>query len=266
VWPWTQDKRLAPRAPVGFLGIRRQRAPDKEWAVDFVVGTSGYSYKEWKGPFYPEDLPAGEMLRYYGERLNGVEINNTFYRMPKASVLEGWSAQVPESFRFSIKASQKITHHKRLKEAHDEVEYLVRTVRTLGEKLGVLLFQLPPNLKKDMERISAFLKLLPRDVPVAFEFRHESWHDDEVIEALRGHGAALCCADTEEDEGDAPLVATAGWGYLRLRRPTYELADLERWVARIGEQPWERVFVFFKHEDAGAGPRMAAAFRKVAGD
>ena len=239
-------------------------APDREWAVDFVVGTSGYSYKEWKGPFYPADLPTADMLRYYGERLNGVEINNTFYRMPKASVLESWSEQVPESFRFSIKASQKITHHKRLKpEAADETDYLVRTVRTLGPRLGVLLFQLPPNLKKDVERLRGFLEMLPRDIPAAFEFRHETWHDDEVFDALRAHGAALCCADTEEDEGDALLVATAGWGYLRLRRPTYERADLERWAAHIAGQPWKRAFVFFKHEDEGAGPRMAAAFREV---
>jgi len=205
--------------------------------VDFVVGTSGYGYKEWKGPFYPEDLPAAEMLRYYGERLNGVEINNTFYRMPKASVLEDWSEQVPESFRFAIKASQKITHHKRLKpEAADETEYLVNTVRTLGPKLGVLLFQLPPNLKKDVERLHGFLEMLPGDIPAAFEFRHPTWHDDEVFDALRAGGAALCCADTEDDDGDAPLVATAGWGYLRLRRPTYERADLERWAARVAHQ------------------------------
>jgi len=232
--------------------------------VELHIGTSGYSYKEWKGPFYPEDLPAGEMLRFYGERLNGVEINNTFYRMPKASVLEEWASQVPEAFRFSIKASQKITHHKRLKEAGDETDYLVRTVGTLGPKLGCLLFQLPPNLKADLARLEAFLALLPRDVPAAFEFRHPTWHDDAVFEALRAHGAALCCADTEDDEGDAPLVATAGWGYLRLRRPTYERADLARWAERVAAQPWERAFVFFKHEDEGAGPKMAAAFREVA--
>jgi len=247
---------------VDLEGIR-----EGERAMDFVVGTSGYSYKEWKGPFYPEDLSAGEMLRYYGERLNGVEINNTFYRMPKVSVLEDWSSQVPESFRFSIKASRKITHHKRLKpEAADETEYLVRTVRALRDKLGVLLFQLPPNLKKDLERLRGFLDTLPADIPAAFEFRHDTWHDEEIFEVLRAHGAALCCADTDDDDGDAPLVSTAGWGYLRLRRPTYERSDLERWAARIAEQPWERAFVFFKHEDEGAGPRMAAAFREVVGE
>lgn len=232
--------------------------------MQLIVGTSGYSYKEWKGPFYPEDLPAGEMLRFYGERLNGVEINNTFYRMPKASVLEEWASQVPEGFRFSIKASQKITHHRRLKDAGDETEYLTRTVGALGERLGCLLFQLPPNLKVDVERLRGFLALLPSGLPAAFEFRHPSWHDDAVFDALREHGAALCCADTEEDEGDAPLVATADWGYLRLRRPTYERPDLERWAQRVAAQPWERAFVFFKHEDEGAGPKMAAAFREAA--
>lgn len=232
--------------------------------MELHVGTSGYSYKEWKGPFYPDDLPAGDMLRYYAERLNAVEINNTFYRMPKASVLEEWAAQVPEGFRFSIKASQKITHRKRLKEAEEETEYLVRTVATLGDRLGCLLFQLPPNLKADLERLKAFLGLMPGGVPAAFEFRHASWHDEAVFQALRDHGAALCCADTEDDEGDAPLVATAGWGYLRLRRPSYERPDLERWAARVREQEWGRAYVFFKHEDEGAGPRMAAAFGEVA--
>ena len=233
--------------------------------MDLHVGTSGYSYKEWKGPFYPEDLAAADMLRYYGERLGSVEINNTFYRMPKTSVLESWAEQVGDGFRFSIKASQKITHRKRLKEAADETGYLVDTVRALGAKLGVLLFQLPPNLKKDVERLRSFLALLPSDLPVAFEFRHESWMDDEVLDALRGHGAALCCADTDEGEEDAAIVATAPFGYLRLRRPDYAAPDLARWAERVQAQPWERAFVFFKHEDEGAGPRMAMQFLEVAG-
>jgi len=234
--------------------------------VRLHVGTSGFAYKEWKGPFYPEDLAAGDMLRYYGERLNTVEINNTFYRMPTVSVLEAWAEQVPETFRFSIKASQKITHRRRLKGAEEETDYLVRTVRILGPRLGVLLFQLPPNLKKDVERLSAFLETVPRDIPAAFEFRHETWMDEEVYDALRAHGAALCCADTEEGEEDAPLISTTSWGYLRLRRPAYERTDLERWGARIGAQLWERAFVFFKHEDEGAGPKMAAQFYSLCDD
>jgi uncharacterized protein YecE (DUF72 family) len=228
--------------------------------VELHVGTSGYSYKEWKGIFYPEDLPAGDMLRYYAGRLSSVEINNTFYRMPKISVLGSWAEQVGDGFRFSIKASQKITHRKRLKEAEDETGYLVRTVRTLGSRLGVLLFQLPPNLKKDVERLARFLELLPEELPSAFEFRHESWKDDEVHDTLRAHGAALCCADTEDSEEDEPIVGTAPFGYLRLRRPGYTTEDLVRWAGHVRSQPWERAFVFFKHEDEGAGPRMAMEF------
>ncbi len=228
--------------------------------MELHVGTSGYSYKAWKGIFYPEDLSAGDMLRYYAGRLGSVEINNTFYRMPTVSVLESWAGQVGDGFRFSIKASQKITHRKRLKEAGDETDYLVRTVRALGSRLGVLLFQLPPNLKKDVERLTRFLELLPADLPVAFEFRHDSWRDDEVHEALRAHGAALCCADSEDSEEDEPIVSTAPFGYLRLRRPGYAPEDLARWAERVQAQPWERAFVFFKHEDEGAGPRMAMEF------
>jgi uncharacterized protein YecE (DUF72 family) len=234
--------------------------------VQLHVGTSGYGYKEWKGSFYPEDLAAADMLRYYGERLNAVEINNTFYRMPTVAVLESWAQQVPDLFRFSIKASQKITHRRRLKGAEEETDYLVRTVRALGPRLGVLLFQLPPNLKKDVGRLGTFLETVPRDIPTAFEFRHDTWMDDDVYDALKAHGAALCCADTEEDEADAPLIATASWGYLRLRRPTYDRADLQRWATRIGEQPWERAFVFFKHEDEGAGPKMAEQFSSTYND
>jgi uncharacterized protein YecE (DUF72 family) len=233
--------------------------------VELHVGTSGYSYKEWKGTFYPDDLPASEMLRWYGERLNGVEINNTFYRMPKVSMLEEWASQVPAPFRFSIKASQKITHHKRLKEAQDETGYLLRTVASLGPKLGAVLFQLPPNLKKDVDRLRAFLPLLPGGLPAAFEFRHPTWRDEEVLTALRDHEAALCTADSEEADADASVVTTARWGYVRLRRPDYARSDLERWAERILAQPWERAFVFFKHEDEGAGPRLAALFREVAG-
>jgi len=233
--------------------------------VELHVGTSGYSYKEWKGSFYPEDLPAKEMLTYYGERLNAVEINNTFYRLPKASVLVDWASQVPEGFRFSIKASRKITHFTRLKEdSRDPTEYLLSTVTELGDKLGVILFQLPPNLKKDVPRLTAFLEMLPEGTPGAFEFRHDTWKDDEVHEVLRARGMALVCADTDESGEDEPLVSTAGWGYLRLRRPDYEDADLARWAEQIAAIGWDRSFVFFKHEDEGAGPRLAARFREIA--
>jgi uncharacterized protein YecE (DUF72 family) len=232
--------------------------------VELYVGTSGYSYKEWKGSFYPEDLPAKEMLRYYGERLSAVEINNTFYRLPKVSVLESWAEQVPDRFRFSIKASRRITHFARLKsEARDPTEYLLSTVDTLGTRLGAVLFQLPPNLKADAARLAAFLEMLPDDTPAAFEFRHESWTHDEVHDLLRARGMALVCADTEETDEDEALVETGSWGYLRLRRPGYSDEDLARWADRLRDTGWDHAFVFFKHEDEGAGPRMAGRFSEI---
>ena len=223
------------------------------------VGTSGFSYKEWKGPFYPEDLSNKDMLRFYGERLRSVEINNTFYRMPKPEVLESWAQQVPESFRFAIKASRRITHIERLKEPVDETNYLLETLGVLGERLGVVLFQLPPNLKKDLERLQRFLELLDGRVPAAFEFRNESWFDDEVVECLTAAGAALCVSETDDGEDGAPRV-TAPFGYLRLRRSAYTSEQLAAWAARLRDLSWREAFVFFKHEDAGAGPRMAAEF------
>ena len=234
--------------------------------MELYVGTSGYSYKEWKGSFYPEDLPAKDMLSYYGERLSAVEINNTFYRLPKASVLESWAGQVPDGFRFSIKASRRITHFARLKdEARDPTDYLLSTVEALGPKLGVILFQMPPNLKADVPRLEAFLSLLPAGTPGAFEFRHESWKDDAVYDALRARAMAWVCADTDESEADEPVLSTAPWGYLRLRRPDYGDGDLERWVGRVEGTGWEKAFVFFKHEDEGAGPKLAASFVALAG-
>jgi uncharacterized protein YecE (DUF72 family) len=234
--------------------------------VELLTGTSGFSYKEWKGSFYPEDLKADAMLRYYAERLPTVEINNTFYRMPKASVLENWAAQVPAGFVFVLKGSQRITHMKRLKDAGESVAYLFDSAAVLGEKLGPVFFQLPPFAKKDVSRLRAFLDVLPAGRPVAFEFRHESWFDDEVYEALRSRDAALCAADTDEsgDEG-APIVPTASWGYLRLRRAEYSDDDLRGWAAKVRAQAWDRAFVFFKHEDAGKGPALAARFRAILG-
>ena len=223
-----------------------------------LAGTSGFSYKEWKGSFYPEDLPAEEMLAYYSSRLPAVEINNTFYRMPKPSLLEGWAAQVPAEFRFILKASQRITHRKRLKEAGDEVAYFFQTASTLGERLGPTLIQLPPNLKKDLPRLEAFLGVLPEGARAAFEFRHASWFEDDVFEALRARKAALCIA--EDEELATPLVATADWGYLRLRRQDYDDAAVAAWAEKVRGQAWGEAFVFFKHEDAGSGPKLAAEF------
>ncbi len=231
--------------------------------MDLYVGTSGYGYKEWKGPFYPEGLADGEMLRYYGERLNAVEVNNTFYRMPSPAVLESWAAQVPDAFRFSIKASRRITHHKRLAGVEEEMGYLLGALDALGDRLGVLLVQLPPYLQRDLELLGRFLGLLG-SVPAALEFRHESWSAPDVHELLRRHGVAWCHADSDGSDGEATLVSTAAWGYLRLRRAAYTDADLERWAGRIRSQAWDRAFVFFKHEDAGAGPHLAARFTTLA--
>jgi uncharacterized protein YecE (DUF72 family) len=219
------------------------------------TGTSGFSYKEWKGSFYPEDLPDSGMLRHYASRLSAVEINNTFYRMPRAALLGSWAEQVPDGFVFALKASQQITHRKRLKEAGEAVSYFFDVATTLGDRLGPVLFQLPPNLKKDLPRLKDFLGCLPPASRSAFEFRHESWFDREVFEALRGAHSALCWA--EDEDLATPPEPTADWGYLRLRRADYGDPELAAWADRIRAQAWTEAFVFFKHEEEGTGPRLA---------
>jgi uncharacterized protein YecE (DUF72 family) len=223
--------------------------------MQLLTGTSGYSYKEWKGPFYPEKIAADEMLSYYAQRLRTVEINNTFYRMPAESVLWQWSEQVPAGFAFSLKAPQRISHVKRLREADADVQEFLRRAAVLGSKLAQVLVQLPPQLRKDLPRLEAFLAQLPAHPRFAFEFRHASWQDDAVYQALRSRGAMLCIADT--DDGDTPLVATADRGYLRLRREQYSEDELRAWAQRIAAQPWTHAFVYFKHEDAGLGAKFA---------
>lgn len=229
--------------------------------MGLYVGTSGFAYKEWKGPFYPADLPDAGMLRYYGERFRTVEVNNTFYRMPKPSVLEGWAAEVPPDFRFVLKASQRITHYQRLKDTDESVAYLLKVSASLGDKLGPFLFQLPPHLRKDVARLAAFLAKLEPPARAALEFRHESWFDDEVFAVMREHNAALCIAQAEEL--DVPFVSTADWGYLRLRLPDYDDAGLSEWATRVRGQAWSDAFVFFKHEDAGKGPQLANRFLEL---
>jgi uncharacterized protein YecE (DUF72 family) len=226
------------------------------------VGTSGYSYKEWKGSFYPEKIPAKDMLRYYSERLSTVEINATFYRMPQPSMLENWKKQVPPEFRFSLKASQRITHFKRLKETDEETKYFLETASLLGEQLGVVLFQLPPNMKKDLPRLETFLGQLPQTTPAAFEFRHPTWFDDDVLDLLRSQNRPLVVSDTD-DMPTTHIDKTADWGYLRLRRINYSEENLVEWAARIQAQNWKETFLFFKHEDAGTGPKLAAQFLKL---
>ncbi|HET7548470.1 MAG TPA: DUF72 domain-containing protein [Usitatibacter sp.] len=220
----------------------------KGGARKILAGASGYSFKEWKGPFYPEKAKSEEMLPYYSARLPTVEINNTFYRMPQPAMLENWVKCTPEGFRFSIKASRRITHISRLKEsAADSVAYLYRNLAALGAKRGPVLFQLPPLLKKDLPRLEAFLAMLPVGHCAAFEFRNETWFEDDVYAALRGAGAALCLS---EREGNAlpPLVETAPWGYVRLRLEQYSDDDLRRWAERLAATGWNETFVYFMHE------------------
>ena len=225
------------------------------------VGTSGFSYKEWKGSFYPEDIKPDAMLRFYAERFSTVEINNTFYRMPSRELLERWAAEVPESFAFVLKSPQRITHQKRLLEtAAPDVQHLLETATALGPKLGPILFQTPPFLKKDLPRLEAFLGFLPDSCRAAFEFRNESWFDDEVRGLLSARGAALCTADTDDGEPDANFAATTSWGYLRLRRTDYDDAALDAWAARVRGQAWSDAWVFFKHEDEGNAALLAARF------
>jgi uncharacterized protein YecE (DUF72 family) len=232
--------------------------------MNLYVGTSGYSYKEWKGSFYPEKLPAKEMLRYYGERFRTVEINNTFYRIPKTAVVEAWAEETPADFKFVLKASQRITHIKRLKDADEALSIMLHVSSALQDRLGPLLFQLPPNMKKDLPRLRDFLSLLPKDRRTAWEFRHSSWFDEEVFTLLRDHAAALCIAQADDDL-EVPFVSTADWGYLRLRLPEYTDTDLESWLARVREQNWQTAFVFFKHEDEGTGPAFARRLLELAG-
>ena len=231
--------------------------------MNLHVGTSGFSYKEWKGTFYPEDLPAKEMLTYYASRLPAVEINNTFYRLPQKSMLENWKEQVPSNFRFSIKASQRITHFKRLNDVEDETKYLLESAGALEDRLGVVLFQLPPNMKKDLPRLETFLECLPATTRAAFEFRHQTWLEDDVLQVLSAKNHALCISDTD----DLPVThidRTADWGYLRLRRVEYAEANLNEWLDRVREQNWTDAFVFFKHEDEGTGPKLAGQFLELA--
>ncbi len=218
-------------------------------AARLIAGASGYSYKEWKGGFYPQGIKAEEMLAWYAERLPTVEINNTFYRMPKTTVVESWAATTPAHFRFAIKASRRITHISRLKadSAAEPLGFLYRNLAALGTKRGAVLFQLPPFLKKDLARLQEFLDMLPGGHQAAFEFRDASWFDDHVYDALKAAGAALCLSE-REDSTPPPLVETAAWGYLRLRLEEYTERDLERWAERLAATGWREILVYFMHE------------------
>ena len=227
------------------------------------AGTSGFSYDEWKGSFYPADLPAKQRLTYFATRLNTVEINNTFYRTPKASVVAGWREQVSGDFRFVLKASQRLTHIKRLKECAEDLAFALDVYREMQARLGPILFQLPPNFRKDTARLAGFLELVPPDVRAAFEFRSDTWFGEDVYALLRARNAALVVSDVDEAP-EPPLVPTADWGYFRLRRTAYAPDALATWLARARQQPWQEAFVFFKHEDAGTGPKLAGEFLELA--
>jgi uncharacterized protein YecE (DUF72 family) len=230
--------------------------------VKILAGTSGYAFKEWKGNFYPADLKDHGFLGYYASKFPAVEINNTFYRLPKENVLLEWAAQVPETFTFALKASQRITHHARLKEeSASALDFLLKNTSKLGDRLGPILFQLPPNLKKDVSRFRGFLGLLPSDRRYVFEFRHESWFDDEVYDAMRERDIAMCVA--EQDDFRCPMVCTSTWGYLRLHKLDYQSADLVEWAKSVSTQQWNEAYVFFKHdetENGGSGPPAVSTF------
>ena len=230
--------------------------------MKILAGTSGYAFKEWKGNFYPQDLKDDGMLGFYASRFPTVEINNTFYRLPRENVLRDWAAQVPETFTFALKASQRITHYARLKEESASlVDFLLKNTATLGDRLGPILFQLPPNMKKDVNRFRGFLGLLPFDRRYAFEFRHDSWFDDEVYSALRERDIAMCIA--EQDDFTCPVICTSTWGYLRLHKLDYNAGELVDWAKRVVGQQWNEAYVIFKHDETehgGSGPPAVETF------
>ena len=230
-----------------------------------LIGTSGYNYPEWKGSFYPADLAAAKMLPYYAARFQTVEINYTFYRMPNEKILSNWAGQVPPEFRFTLKAPRRITHDAKLVKCEDLTATFCRVAETLGPRLGALLFQLPPNQKKDLPRLEAFLDILPPKAPAAFEFRHASWFDDQVFSALKRRNRALCVADSEKLE--TPLEVTADYGYFRLRDEGYSEKDIEDWGLKIDglRSRCKDIFVYFKHEEEGKGPAFARHLMKHLG-
>ncbi|MBK8259063.1 MAG: DUF72 domain-containing protein [Polyangiaceae bacterium] len=225
------------------------------------IGTSGFSYPEWKGSFYPENMPTTKMFGFYSQHFSTVEINATFYRMPTDKLVLGWAETAPAGFRYTLKAPKTITYIKQLKECEQPVSFFLGRAEKLGVHRGALLFHLPPYLKKDVALLRDFLTLVPREMRATFEFRSSSWHDEEVYTALADAGAALCISDSEKLT--TPLVATTSWGYFRLRDEGYTNEDLVRWHSRITEQKWDEAFVYFKHEDAGKGAQLGAALKAI---
>jgi len=233
--------------------------------VKVWIGTSGYNYPEWRGSFYPDKLPAAKMLSYYAERFSSVEINNTFYRMPSAPVLLGWTDATPQQFKLTLKAPKRITHQARLRDCASALDYFMKLAVTLGPKRGAALFQLPPFLRRDLGLLDAFLTTLPPDSGAAFEFRHASWFDDELYTLLARHGVALCVADSEKLS--TPVQITASYAYFRLRDEGYQETDIERWAQIIATRAahCHDVFVYFKHEESGKGPAFARLLQQALG-
>jgi uncharacterized protein YecE (DUF72 family) len=221
------------------------------------IGTSGFQYPEWKGHFYPEKLPAAKMLPFYAERFQTTEINYTFRRTPSGKTVENWCQLTPPRFTFSLKAPQRVTHFAKLQNCSDSLNFFFGAIQGLEDKLGPILFQLPPFFRKDAGILAAFLEQLPDGVRAAFEFRHRSWFDDEIFASLRKHNAALCIA--ESADLSTPIEATANFGYLRLRREDYGPEDIARWSERLRSHAskWSDAFVYFKHEEQGMGPKLA---------
>jgi len=233
--------------------------------MNIWIGTSGFQYPEWKGNFYPEDLAAAKMLPFYAERLTTTEINYTFRRIPSPKTIDNWNKLTPEKFRFGLKAPQKVTHFAKLRDCTDTLRYFHQTVSALGAKLGPVLFQLPPSFKKDATVLAEFLEEIPSGMRAAFEFRHASWFDDEVFALLRARAVTLCLADSEKLS--APVVATSDFGYLRLRREDYQTSDIARWAETVRKhaESWNDVFIYFKHEEAGIGPKLAQEMIEILG-
>ena len=234
--------------------------------MNLWIGTSGFQYAEWKGTFYPETMPAAKMLPYYAERLTTTEINYSFHRIPSAKTIEGWYQATPERFKFSLKAPQKVTHFAKLRNCGDTLRFFHSVICDLETKLGCVLFQLPPALKKDAALLGAFLADVPDGMRCAFEFRHDSWFDDETFALLRGKNLALCIADSEKLA--TPNVATADYGYLRLRREDYSESDVARWAdaVKARSNEWSDAFVYFKHEESGIGPKLATQMMELLGE
>ncbi len=233
--------------------------------MNVLVGTSGFQYAEWKGNFYPENITAQKMLSFYAEHFLTTEINYTFHRTPSVKTIGNWTKLTPEHFRFSLKAPQKITHWAKLRNCADSLNFFERSVSGLGSQLGPILFQLPPSFKQDKDLLNDFLTSLPAGLRAAFEFRHTSWFEDEIFAVLREHQAALCIA--ENSDIATPTVATADFGYLRLRRQDYEEADIRKWAETVLalQNQWNHVFVYFKHEESGLGPKLAKQMMQVLG-